>query len=122
MPAKVKPPSLDGGAVRAEYGCILTFENAQGQTLTLHRVGPPTKMVPEMCDQALALDETFRVVSYSTPSTVYTDLQGHRLGGQREAYANDSNPRANTPEVQILGRIKRMEMIHPRMRAGVKRK
>lgn len=119
MPAKVKPPSLDGGAVRAEYGCIVSFENADGKTLVLHRVGPPTRTVPEMCDQALSLDPTFMVVSYSTSATVYTDLQGERSQEGRLGDVGGSK-RGQLPETQILGRIKRMDLIHPRMRRGVK--
>lgn len=97
----LRPPGRD----RDAWGCIVSFENSDGKTLSLHRTGRDA--LARCCDAALALDETFRVISVSTPETIYTDLVG-RLG----------HPLTNAvalPEHPRLARIRRMSMIHPRI-------
>lgn len=100
------------GRDRAKYGCMVSFENADGETLVLHRLGAPRAALEIACDDALALDPTFRVTSYSTPQTIYADLQG------REAFASgqgfDTAPML--PEAQALGRAGRRTMLHPRLK------
>lgn len=118
--ARPDHPGNDSGAKRAEFDCICTFENDRGQGLVLHRTGAPTKIVPAILDEVVALDPSFRLVCYSTPATIYTDLQGHRYADQRPAYGDDRVTRTHTPESQILGRVKRLDMLHPRLRAGTR--
>ena len=66
-----------GGESRRIYGCIVTFRNSQGGRLSIHREGAPTKALE---DQAIAIalshDETFKVISVSSPETIYQDMQG----------------------------------------------
>lgn len=92
------------GRLAREYGCTVTFENEDGATLTLHRRGAPEAVLAALCDEAKAIDETLRVVSYSSPATILTDVTGPptRLGRYREA--------------TILGMVGRLEMLHPRLR------
>lgn len=118
--APPRPPrdenrSLNGSSrERAEYGCIVTFENEDGKTLVLHRVGPPAKRLAEMCDCALQLDASSRVLSYSTPHTIGIDLSGTRV----YVAAGMRHKPPSTPEATILTRIGRKEMLHPRLRAA----
>ena len=67
-----------GGESRRIYGCIVTFRNSQGKTLSIHREGAPTKALKQAIAIALSHDETFKVISVSSPETIYRDLQGSR--------------------------------------------
>lgn len=96
----------------AEYGCTVTFENEAGQTLVLHRVGPPSRALAALCDEALALDPTFRLVSYSTPDTILSDVRGRYTADQRSAAGRSQF----TPEGGVLSRIGRLPLLHPRLR------
>ena len=88
---------LRNGRERAEYGCITTWKNDAGKTLTLHRAGSPPKALGAARDAVRSLDPTFRLLSYSTPETVYRDLTRDR-----------TNTDARTPEA-ILG----FDLLHP---------
>jgi hypothetical protein len=96
---------------RAEYGCIVTFENSDGKVWIRHVPGPPRAGLRKACDEALALDETFRVVSYSTPSTVYQDMQGARRSNSYLAPGGA----VQSVEGMVLGLAGRREMLHPRI-------
>jgi hypothetical protein len=80
-PRYVEPDYLPrNGRERAEFGATLTFENADEKTLTLAYTGiAPRVAVVRACEVALDLDETFRVVSISTPSTIHGDLYGREI-------------------------------------------
>lgn len=99
---------LKGSAERAEYGCIVTFENAARQRLVLARVGPPMKALKIACDDAREADSTFRIVSYSSPETVYRDLVGRTTG------ESDSRSILSV-EVQVATRAGLREMLHERL-------
>src|SRR4051812_16350582 len=92
------------GRISAEYGCTVTFESDGGERLTLSRVGAPERVLGELCDEALQIDETLRVICYSSPATITADVTGPptRNGRAREA--------------TVLGMIGRLEMLHPRLR------
>lgn len=95
-----------GGRQSEEAGCIVTVENADGRTLSLHRVG---RTALERClDDAQSLDPTFRVISISTPQTIYNDLQGRLPHPHTETIA--------LPEHSKLGRVRRLDMLHPSLR------
>ncbi len=101
------------GQDRAKAGCVLTFENALGRRLVLHRSGAPGKTVGPMCDEALAYDPTFRLICYSSPATVYTDIIGGRASYQNaDGYEEQMVALA---EKSILRRVGRYEMLHPRL-------
>ncbi len=106
---------VENGQARARYGCIVSFENADGRTLVLHRIGPTRTALRRACEDALELDETFRVVSFSTPQTVYRDLQGTRPGTMNEEH-DPLSGRAVTPEALMLGNAGIPGMLHPRLK------
>ncbi len=110
-------PNTDSGQQKAVYGVIVSFENADRKTLVLHRVGVTTKALRHACDDALRLDPTFRVVSVSTPTSIYTDMQGARMQGKQKSAHVGTNDHTNTPESQMLGRAGLAEMLHPRLAA-----
>lgn len=95
-----------GSPERALYGCIVTFENENGDTLTMHRTGGPEKGLREACAIALSKDETYRVVSYSTPTTVYGDLRG------RAVNVEQAPP---SVEAVMLSRLGLLPLLHPRL-------
>lgn len=99
---------------RSEDGCILTFENEDGKTLTIHRKGPTTQGVREACAIALRYDESFRVVSYCTPQTVFADLDGARATEPDGAYGRPQE--SPFPEAMMLGRAGLLPLLHPRLR------
>lgn len=113
--------SILSGEQRAKYGCILTFENEAGQVFVLHRTGPIKYGIREACAIALAHDETFRVVSFSTPQSIYTDLTGGRADAlidppksSLKASYSKAKP-IPLPEIMALGTAGLREMIHPRL-------
>lgn len=111
-PRNTVRPILGGSPERALYGAIVSFENADEKTLTIHRQGPPEKVVLAACEIALRLDPSFRVVSYSTPQTIFADLDGARM---HRVHLNFDTP-SNRPEELILSRLGLSSMLHPRLR------
>lgn len=103
-------PLLSGSEERAQYGCTITFENAQGRTWVIHQQGPPETGLRQACDLALAQDDTFRIVSYSTPETVYRDLHGREIQAPRTTPA--------LPELYITARLGLRHLLHPRLIAA----
>lgn len=98
---------LENSRERAEYGCIVSFENADGKRLVLHAKGAPRQALNLLCDRALDLDPSFRVVGYSTPETVYQDLLGRR---QYLSVAGDYRNQGSI-EARALGHIGRGDML-----------
>lgn len=94
------------GRDRDAWGYIVTFQNAAGKTLTLHRTGRAA--LATCCDDALSLDETFRVLSVSNPVTIAGDLRG-RLPSEKTGSID-------VPEWQALGRVGRQHLLHPSIR------
>jgi hypothetical protein len=112
---------LVNGAERARYGSLTTWENAAGETITIHQTGPLRAGLRETARRVLALDPTFRLVAYSTPDTILTDLTGGRADFVRPAPANTvrasygmANP-ASLPERNVLGQAGLAHLIHPRL-------
>lgn len=91
------------GREREAWGCITTFKNDAGRTLTLHRTG--LDALTKACDDALSLDATFRIVAVSTPVTIASDLGGRM--------PNRASNVVDLPEWQRLAKIKRMHLLHP---------
>ena len=111
---------LRNGIERAEYGCTTTWENADRQTFTISRVDPPRVALRRIVEIVEPLDPTFRLVAYSTPETIYTDLQGMRLptltkGGSQ--HAEGKYVPMQPPERVILAGIGRKDLLHPRLAA-----
>lgn len=100
------------GTQRKEAGCTCTFEAADGKRITMHRFGSPTGGVRDMCETALAADPTYRLISYSTPESIHSDITGARADGQGP---ENTTARRALPEQLILGRIRMLHMLHPRL-------
>lgn len=120
-------PQWLSGADRRKYGAITTWENAEGKTISLHRAGMTAREgLSEMCEVALSLDPSFRLVSYCTPDTICTDLVGGRIDSLNAPRANVlgatySKPKPQPlPEVKALGLIGRRELLHPRLALRVR--
>jgi hypothetical protein len=99
------------GQARDEYGCIMTFEAADGARLTLHRTGSARESVRALCEIALERDPSYRLLSYSTPETIYGDMRGARadvVGSQGKTQ------RSTRPEAQALGRVGLIDLLHAR--------
>lgn len=96
---------------RDAFGCIVTFENDTRHRLTLHRTSPPIEALRAMCAIALARDETFQVISYSTPQTIFSDMQGSR---ENSAYGFKTEP--TLPEAQALARADMRAMLKPQLK------
>jgi hypothetical protein len=100
------------GETAAAYGCTVTFEAEDGMTLTMSRVGAPRATLRALCAEAVAIDLTYRVVSYSTPETIRHDLRG-RFDDAHQAKAQTGQP---APEGKILSSAGLLPMLHPRLR------
>jgi hypothetical protein len=94
---------------RAEYGCVTSWRNADGKTLTLVRTGPPRVGIDEMCDVAIGLDPSFRLTAYSTPETVYDDVSSNR---GRYRGKNGEWRDKTLPEISALAAIGRRDLAH----------
>lgn len=107
MPSNV---ILRNGVERAKYGCTTTWKNASGELLTVHRGGSPKVAVIDIARDVLALDETYRLVCYSTPETIYRDvaMADARL-----------NTKARTPESAVLSMAGLSHLLHPDAPANI---
>jgi hypothetical protein len=101
------------GRTAAAYGCTITFESDDGMTLTLARVGAPNAATRALCAEAEAIDPTFRVVAYSSPRTILTDLEGRYTDGSRAL----RHVAGLSPEGQALSGAGLLRMLHPRLRS-----
>lgn len=106
---KTKQPL--NGEDRVRYGFITTWENEDGARHTFHRTGPIFSTLLALCDYVTALDPSLRLISYSTPNTIFSDLSGTARAdrvsrnGKRQVHA--------LPEMTLLARIGREELLHP---------
>ena len=107
---------MNGDAKRT-YGCVTTWENEAGEALTLHRIGPTKDGLRSAAAEALAFDPTFRLASYSTPQTIYSDVSGGRLDRTNPDSARTYGKRLPPPlpEAIVLGMIGRLDLLHPRL-------
>jgi hypothetical protein len=87
---------------RALWGCVTTWQNADARTLCMYRSGPPRRGLLSAIEAVMSLDLTFRLVSYSTPETVYRDL----VAGRRQDHAR-------SPESLALAQVGRLDLLHP---------
>ena len=101
---------LRNGVERARYGCTTTWKNAKGETLTVYRGGSPKEAVAEIARDVLALDETYRLVCYSTPETIYRDVA---MADVRQ------NPKSRTPESAVLCMVGLPHLLHPDAPANI---
>lgn len=67
------------GEEAATYGVTVSFENAAGERLVVHRSGPRRVAIEQCFAVATGYDSTFRIIAISTPQSIFTDMQGARL-------------------------------------------
>lgn len=89
---------------RAAYGVIVTArEQTSDQRIVLHRSGRDG--LQQVCDVLDALVGDWRVLTVSTPATIYRDLQGTR--------AREWGAETQTPEPSVLGKVGRLDLLDP---------
>jgi hypothetical protein len=96
-------------------GCTVSFINDDGEQLTLTHQGPPRESLEVLCDLALSVDESFKVLAYSTPDSILMDLNGSRRHGYEERRSTSQHP-----ELAALAGIGRKEMCHYSLMGGVR--
>jgi hypothetical protein len=89
------------------FGAIVTFEASDGQRCVLHRLGSPRQALDAAWDDAQIADPSYRVISVSTPTSIFTDLQGGRKGNQTP----------HIPEFTLCGGSRR-HYLHERLRGS----
>ena len=94
---------------RSEYGCIATCE-AGSLREVLHRPGTAPEALAAICDELDGWLGDWRILSVSTPLTVMRDLEGTR------ANIDQPSQHWNRPEASLLGRIGRLDRLHPSLR------
>lgn len=102
---------LMSGQEKAMYGITTTWENGNGCLLTVHRRGQPLAVLREIASDVIAVDPTYRLVSYSTPETILRDLDGNRRT------TKGRNNQLLLAEQNLLSRIGLAHLTHPRLRS-----
>ena len=102
------------------YGATVTFENGDGELLTIVRRHESSLVaIREACDAASEVDATYRVVLISTPLTIAACLRGKRPPRHKRQGWEGSIPQH--PETYLLSRAGRTHMLHPRLRGTTAR-
>lgn len=96
------------GREAADYGAVLTFANAAGETWSWGRTGAVGDVIQDACDAAIQRDPTNLCVCVSTPSSIYADLIGRPLASH--------SGRSQKGETTLLARAGCRHMIHPVLR------
>lgn len=118
-PAAPDIPELRiSGPKRAVCGIIATLRNmTDGRMKSMHETGPFVTSVSKIAATCDALGPEWRIVSLSSPTSIFRDLQGtrnQRIGdGTRQA---SYDPR--TAECKLLGKIKRLDLLAPLANPG----
>lgn len=116
-------PELNMGPGDRDYGVIVTVQNQEtGRLHSLHESGGAIDAVGRACDRIDEMGDAWKIVSVSSPRSVFRDLQGTRAkqeykgsgsgpkkrkdGGDRE-FVED--PR--TYEIFILSRVRRLDLL-----------
>jgi hypothetical protein len=112
-----------GGETRAADGCITTFQledgtihverfsqlvfSTQGYARVMEKVGAP------FIEQAAARADELgaRIVSISTPATIWRDLQGTRAQQKQTGPQTQASDDIQLPERTLLGRIGRLDLL-----------
>lgn len=98
---------------RFETGCIATLTDGE-RVFTQHFTGngaEATQAVADFCDA-----HGFRIVTLSTPTSIYRDLQGTRAPltvrtGRVTGEEKPLNDRVDVPELNMLGKIGRRDLL-----------
>lgn len=107
----------DANAKRDRLGCIVTVENmATGQKVTWHIEGLRGDAVRNAADRIDALGPDWKVVSYSSPQTILSDLRSAPMNGDARHPG-----RPAMPEPMLFSRVARADVVHPRLLGDVVR-
>lgn len=88
---------------RNEYGVTVTIRDQETlKMLTISAKGPVITALTTVCDMIDSRDGCWRIVSVSTPASIFSDLQGAK-----------SEPRG-TMEATMLGKVKRRDLLEVR--------
>ena len=108
------------GLVREVDGITVTLrEQTTGDMHTVVERGHVKDALSRVCHYADVLEGDWKIVSISTPSSIYRDLHGHRGQHREEGKDRDgsyADPRS--AEVNMLGQIGRVDMLQPLRQAG----
>lgn len=101
---------LSSSAERSETGIIVTARDRDAAAyLVLHRTGPRRAALRAVCAVLDSLEGDWRVLTISSPESVYRDLQGTRARPDA-----DITP---YPEPHALGVIGRHDLLDPSLLA-----
>lgn len=103
MPGK-KLVSLLTPRERDEYGVtVIVREQTSGDLMTMTNAGPAHKALALLCASIDKLPGDWKIVTVSTPGSIYGDLQG----------ATDPE-RSASPEKRMLAKIGRLDLLQTR--------
>jgi hypothetical protein len=114
------PDLQTSGSERQRDGILVTLrEQTSGHLKTVHETGPTREALERVCDYTESLEGDWKIVSVSTPGSIFRDLQGRR--GQHEDARHEKNGGFSDPrttEWNSLGRIGRLYLLQPLRQAG----
>lgn len=95
---------------RDEAGVIVTIRN-QGtdERLSLHEPGLRLDALRQVVARVDAMGGDWRVICYSTPLTILSDMQGQRALMRIDGQAHPHHP----IEATVLSRVKRLDLLDP---------
>lgn len=107
----------DDNLHRKLVGCTVTVENMRtGRMISWHIEGERGAALRNAADRIDRLGPAWKVVSYSTPQTIRSDLASVRV------QSDVRHPGAiEAPETMMCSRIGRVDLVHPRLVGGVAR-
>jgi hypothetical protein len=113
-----RTPTILNQSERETLGFIATIrEQSTLRTEVHHVVGPPMQALREFLAELDARAGDWRILCYSTPNTIASDLRRTR---PRRGRGGRSQQRFVPPEVNVLGKVKRYDMLDPSIPRGKK--
>jgi HNH endonuclease len=101
--------SILGSTERDRYGCVCTLREAStGRVDVVHYPGTAGEGIQAMIADADSREGDWRLLSYSTPNTVYADLHVRRPGKHGAPVA--------PAEVGVLSRARRLDLLDASIR------
>ena len=103
------------------YGVIVSVRHQQtGQMRSLHEPGRAREALARACERVTAMGDEWRIVSISTPPSIYRDLQGIRVRERRRGFLKTEEIKSRSrvddprPEIQQLGQIGLLHLLEDR--------
>lgn len=99
------------------HGVIVTLEHDDGPPLlSFHKPGRVTDAMRAAVFACDALGASWRIVSISTPRSIFRDLQGPRTMREREPRADETQREGHDPrdfEARELSKLGRLDLLKP---------